>query len=151
MMPRDKTEVIHVVCGHCNSINRMDSKKLQQSPKCGRCHREIFVQKPLELNSENFSRHIEKNDIAVLVYFWAPWCGPCKMMAPQFEQAARMLEPRVRLAKVNTENEQALGVRYNIRSIPTLALFGKGQELARQSGLLSASDITAWVNYYIHA
>ena len=98
----------------------------------------------MTLTGESFSRHVERSDLPLLVDFWAPWCGPCKMMAPQFQQAARLLEPRVRLAKVDTEAEPQLGARYGIRSIPTLVLFRGGSELARQSGALGAQDIVRW-------
>jgi thioredoxin 2 len=101
------------------------------------------------LTQASFAKHLERNDIPVLVDFWAPWCGPCKMMAPQFVQAAQLLEPGVRLAKVNTEEEQTLGARYGIRSIPTLALFRAGGELARQAGALGAQDIVRWVRGHL--
>jgi thioredoxin 2 len=97
------------------------------------------------LRADNFQQHINRNDVPVVVDFWAPWCGPCKMMAPAFEQAAGQLEPRVRLAKLNTEMEQAIASQYNIRSIPTLALFRNGQEVARQAGAMAAPDIIRWV------
>lgn len=141
-------ESTHLVCPNCQVVNRVPAMRLTQKPSCGKCHQPIFSGKPLELTMANFHHHIDKNDIPVLVDFWAPWCGPCKMMAPAFVQAAGILEPKVRLAKVNTETEQALGNQYSIRSIPTLALFKGGKEIARQSGAISAQDIVNWV--YAH-
>ncbi len=135
---------LHLVCPHCNAVNRVLAAKLEQAPNCGKCHRPLFTAHPMELSAATFAKHIERNDIPVLVDFWAPWCGPCKMMAPQFVQAAGILEPRVRLAKVDTEAEQALGAQYAIRSIPTLALFKGGREVARQAGAMSAQDIVRW-------
>ncbi len=135
---------MHLVCPHCDSINRVPAERLAEDPQCGRCHRGLFAGAPVELTTERFARHIERSDLPLLVDFWAPWCGPCKMMAPQFQQAARVLEPRLRLGKVNTEAEQGLGARYGIRSIPTLVIFRGGRELARQSGALGAQDIVRW-------
>ena len=135
---------MHIVCPHCDSINRVPVERLTERPNCGRCHQALFEGWPVTLTGESFSRHVERSDLPLLVDFWAPWCGPCKMMAPQFQQAARLLEPRVRLAKVDTEAEPQLGARYGIRSIPTLVLFRGGSELARQSGALGAQDIVRW-------
>ncbi|MEN9493438.1 MAG: hypothetical protein RJA63_3887 [Pseudomonadota bacterium] len=135
---------MHIVCPHCDSINRVPVERLTERPNCGRCHQALFEGSPVTLTGESFSRHVERSDLPLLVDFWAPWCGPCKMMAPQFQQAARLLEPRVRLAKVDTEAEPQLGARYGIRSIPTLVLFRGGSELARQSGALGAQDIVRW-------
>ena len=135
---------LHIVCPHCHATNRVPSDRLSASPKCGACHQVLFTAQPIELSESNFNRHISHNDIPLLVDFWAPWCGPCRMMAPAFAKAAAVLEPGMRLVKVNTEEEQGLGARYNIRSIPTLVLFKGGQEIARQSGAMSEQDLVRW-------
>ncbi|HRP25427.1 MAG TPA: thioredoxin TrxC [Thauera sp.] len=137
-------ESLHIVCPHCHGINRVPGNRLGEAPSCGRCHQALFDGAPAALTADSFARHVERNDLPVLVDFWAPWCGPCKMMAPQFQQAAGMLEPRVRLAKLNTEAEQSLAARYGIRSIPTMVLFHGGREIARQSGAMGAQDIVRW-------
>jgi len=137
---------LHLVCPHCQTIIRVPSAKLTQGPKCGQCHQAAFNGHPIELTAATLAKQLERNDIPVLVDFWAPWCGPCRTMAPQFEKAAKALEPNVRLAKINTESEQALGARFNIRSIPTIKLFLHGKEVASQSGAMGAQDIVSWVN-----
>ncbi|SFL74724.1 thioredoxin TrxC [Nitrosomonas communis] len=135
---------MHIVCPQCDAINRIPSVRLSEAPKCGRCHQPLFDGYPVELTGSNFQQHVNHNDIPVLIDFWAPWCGPCKMMAPQFAQAATQLEPKVRLAKVNTEVEQMLGAQFGIRSIPTLILLHHGREVARQSGAIGMADIVRW-------
>ena len=140
------TDSVHIVCPHCQSINRVPAAKLDDQPNCGRCQRPLFTGEPIELNSATFARQAQRSDIPLLVDFWAPWCGPCKMMAPQFQQAARLLEPKVRLAKVNTEAEPQLAAQFGIRSIPTLVLFRGGREFARQAGAMGAQDIVRWVS-----
>jgi len=121
------------------------SARMNEGPKCGHCRNALFTAHPIELSGARFHKHISQSDIPVVVDFWAPWCGPCRTMAPQFEQAAGQLEPRVRLAKVNTEAEQGLGAQFNIRSIPTMALFEQGREVARQPGAMGASHIVQWI------
>jgi thioredoxin 2 len=135
---------LHIVCPNCDAINRLPAARLDDAAQCGKCHRALFEGTPLELDATRFERHASRNDIPLLVDFWAPWCGPCQMMAPQFEEAARQLEPRMRLAKVNTEAEPSLGARFGIRSIPTMAIFQNGREIARQSGAMQSADIQRW-------
>lgn len=137
---------LHLVCPHCLTVNRLPAARLKEKPNCGQCHQSLFGGHPIELTAGAFEKHLVHNDIPLLVDFWASWCGPCKMMAPAFAQAAQILEPRMRLVKVNTETEAAIGGRYDIRSIPTLILFKGGRELARQAGAMGAEDIVRWAS-----
>lgn len=137
---------LHIVCPHCNAVNRIPSARINEHPVCGRCKKALFVGYPVELNDANFARHISQTEIPIVVDFWAAWCGPCKAMAPVFSNAAAKLEPRVRLAKLNTDQARDIAVKFGIRSIPTLIIFKAGNEVARCSGALSASDLISWIS-----
>ncbi|WP_374558310.1 thioredoxin TrxC [Thermomonas sp.] len=138
-----------VACPACNGLNRVPDARLADAPNCGRCGAALFTGHPLALDDAGFHAHVDRAGLPVLVDFWAPWCGPCRMMAPHFEAAAAQLEPVVRLAKVDTEAQPALGSRFGIRSIPTLALFRDGREVARQAGALGAADIVRWTRQFL--
>ncbi len=140
--------MIHIVCPKCNAVNRIQQQRSNENPLCGKCKTALFTGKVLTLNNQNFDIHINRNEIPVVVDFWADWCGPCKMMAPAFEQTASELGPHIRLAKLNTEQNQALASRYNIRSIPTLIVFKKGRELSRQSGAMSKQQLLQWLRTF---
>ena len=136
---------VHVVCPHCMTTNRVPGPRLAEHPNCGHCRKPLFTAHPLVLTNANFERHLKVDDLPLVVDFWAPWCGPCRAMAPAFEQAAAELEPHFRLAKLNTDDESDIAGRYGIRSIPTLIVFKLGREVARQAGALPAGALAEWI------
>jgi len=136
---------LELVCPHCQAINRVPESRLGDAPQCGQCHQSVLPPHPVELTQRSFDRFITRNQLPVLVDFWAPWCGPCKMFAPTFAQYAAQYATRVRFAKVDTEAQQRLGGLYQIRSIPTLALFVGGREVDRVSGALQGPQLQAWL------
>ena len=139
------SQQLQLVCPHCAAINRVQAERLGDGPVCGQCKQPLFSGAPIELTAANFDRHISQSDLPVLVDFWAPWCGPCRMMTPVIEQVARDLGQIVRVAKLDTEAEGAIAARFGIRSIPTLAIFHQGRELQRQAGAVSFPALQSWV------
>lgn len=133
-----------IVCGHCGKINRLPAERAATNARCGSCHQPIFSGHPIEVDEEAFGRHVAHSDIPVLVDVWAPWCGPCRSMAPMFEQAANELEPKVRLLKLNADIAPAVSSRLGISGIPTLLLMSNGREIARSSGAMDTKRIVAW-------
>ena len=135
---------LQLACPQCNAINRVPAAKVGDDPVCGRCRSRLFPGAPFVLGSAGFDAHAQRSDLPLLVDFWAPWCGPCLQMAPHFQRAAGLLEPAIRLAKVDTEASPGLGNRFGIRSIPTMVLLQGGREIARQSGAMPAEAIVRW-------
>jgi len=137
------------MCTSCGGLNNIPADKISNNPKCGKCKNPLYKGEPISMTGTQLTRAIEKTDELLVVDFWATWCGPCQQFAPTFKQAASQLEPKARFIKIETESEQAISAKYNIRSIPTLVIFKNGQEIDRVSGALSTPDFTNWVNQHV--
>jgi len=138
------SETCQIVCGHCGRSNRLPAGRAPEAARCGACHQALFTGHPIEVDGEGFQRHVANSEIPVLVDVWAPWCGPCRAMAPMYERAARELEPKVRLLKLNSDTAAELSARLDITGIPTLLLMRDGREVARHAGAMDARSIVAW-------
>jgi len=136
------------MCPSCDGLNNIPNEKLGNNPKCGKCKKPIYNGEPISMTGTQLTRIIEKTDELLVVDFWATWCGPCQQFAPTFKQVAIQIEPKARFIKIETEAEQAISAKYNIRSIPTLAIFKNGHEIDRVSGALGAPDFINWVDQY---
>ena len=145
-MTENAVQKMHLVCPHCNATNRVPSDKLQAELNCGKCHAALLQAHPDNLGEVAFNAQLAKSDLPLVVDFWAPWCGPCRAMAPAYEKVSHDMHGKARFVKVNTEDEQGLAAKFNIRSIPTLAVFAGGREIARQPGAMSAPDVARWVS-----
>jgi thioredoxin 2 len=139
------TTSLHIVCPHCHAVNRLPADRIREGGVCGKCHSTLFTGQPIELNESNFDQHISRSDLPIVVDFWAPWCAPCRGMAPSFAEAAGQMEYQYCFAKVDTEQSKNIAARFNIRSIPTIAIFRNGLEVARQAGAMNTTSIVNWV------
>lgn len=139
------TQAVHIVCPRCDAVNRVPPERLGEGAKCGKCHTPLFAGVPLALDEGRFAKHLGRSDLPLVVDFWAPWCAPCRAMAPAFEAVARRIEPKARLIKVNTEEAQGLATRQGIRSIPTLVVFRGGREVARTPGAMDVGALENWI------
>ena len=139
------SEPVHLVCGHCDSVVRVPPDRFEAGPRCPKCHNALFNDQPLALKGASFEQHISRSDLPVIVDFWAPWCGPCRMMEPHYAEAARRLKHQARFAKVNSDDEPQLSSRFGIRGIPTLIAFRNGREVARQTGGMDLNGLLRWV------
>jgi len=137
---------MQVICPSCHTTNRIPYERISDGPKCGQCKKPVIQTKPIDLDSSSFLKHINNSDLPVIVDFWADWCGPCKMMAPIYEKTTGEMNTKFQFTKLDTQKHQQLAARYKIQSIPTLAVFRRGKEIARQSGALPAQQFKQWLD-----
>jgi thioredoxin 2 len=141
--------ITELICQHCFTGNRVPTVRLADQPKCGRCHKSLFLGKPVVFDEDGFNIFLTRNKTPILIDFWASWCGPCVQMAPAFAESAKTLEPHVILGKVDTEKHQGVASQHSIRSLPTIVLFYNGDEIARQAGAMSAPAIVQWTRTHL--
>ncbi|WP_417489659.1 thioredoxin TrxC [Maricaulis sp.] len=139
------TDTFHIICPACQAKNRIPTARRSAGPTCGACKAPLFPDEPFELDEARLNKHLRNDEVPLVVDFWAPWCGPCKMMGPMFADASRRMSPGVRFAKLDTEQHQSVGSRFQIRGIPLIILFEKGKEVARHAGAINADQIAGWV------
>ena len=143
------SDPVHIICPACQTKNRIPASRLSARPTCGACKATLFPDAPFELDEAKLNKHLKGDEVPLLVDFWAPWCGPCRMMAPMFAEASKQMSPKVRFAKLDTEQNQNTGNRFQIRGIPLIILFDKGKEVARQAGAMDTKGIVAWVSQHL--
>jgi thioredoxin 2 len=143
------TNAMTIVCSHCATLNRVPADRPALQAKCGGCHKLLFDGQPAAVDEAGFERHLQHDGIPILLDVWAPWCGPCRSMAPMFQRAAAVLEPGVRLLKLNSDESPRVSAQLGVRGIPALYLFQHGRTLAQTAGARDTSGIVGWVREHL--